>query len=89
MKTSDPSLLKPHCDKIDFSAVLMEDLDQLKNKILKLSAEYAARRHHQTLPATDPRRLSIDRQAPIPYAGRVFSEDEVVAAVSSSLDYSR
>ena len=65
----------------------MEDLDQLKNKILKLTAEYAARRHHQTLPATDPRSLLPKKQAPIPYAGRVFSEEEVVAAVNSSLDF--
>ena len=38
-------------------------------------------------PAADPARTPWQEGTPIPYAGRVFTEDEVEAAVSATLDF--
>ena len=38
-------------------------------------------------PAGDPERIPWQPGSAIPYAGRVFTEDEVEAAVSSTLDF--
>ena len=65
----------------------MTSLSDLKNQILSLTKDYARRAHSAYRPASDPDRSSWAEGSPIPYAGRVFTEDEVEAAVSSTLDF--
>jgi CDP-6-deoxy-D-xylo-4-hexulose-3-dehydrase len=61
---------------------------ELKDKILGLTREYSARLHVANRPGYDPANAPfIPGKTPIPYAGRVFTEDEVEAAVSSTLDF--
>ncbi len=43
--------------------------------------------HASFRPAADPDRAPWQEGTTIPYAGRVFTEDEVEAAVSSTLDF--
>jgi CDP-6-deoxy-D-xylo-4-hexulose-3-dehydrase len=66
------------------------DLPALKQKILALTREYAAARHRSLGPGYAPEALDrefIAGETTVPYAGRVFDEDEVEAAVSSTLDF--
>ena len=65
----------------------MTDPSSLRAKILKLTREYSKQVHAGFRPATDPYRLEWQEGAGIPYAGRVFTEDEVEAAVASTLDF--
>lgn len=65
----------------------MTSSGELKQKILELSREYARQVHGSFRPATDPARTGWEQGSPIPYAGRVFNEDEVEAAISSTLDF--
>lgn len=65
----------------------MSELIDLKQHILELTREYSRRAHGAFRPASDPQRLPWREGTPIPYAGRVFCEDEVEAAVSSTLDF--
>lgn len=65
----------------------MSDLSALKQEILRLTREYSRQAHGAFRPATDPDRKPWEPGTPIPYAGRVFTEDEVEAAVSSTLDF--
>ncbi len=60
--------------------------EQLRTEILQLSRRYAALVHRQHRPADDPLRQPWSG-GPIPYAARVFTEDEVEAAVSATLDF--
>jgi CDP-6-deoxy-D-xylo-4-hexulose-3-dehydrase len=66
---------------------------ELKEQILRLTREYSRATHVANRPgyetATDPglRRNFVPGQTTIPYAGRVFTEDEVEAAVASTLDF--
>lgn len=62
--------------------------DQLRAEILRLTGEFSRRKHRQNLPGdrTDGPKF-IPGETPIPYAGRVFDENEVKAAVSSTLDF--
>lgn len=63
-------------------------LDDLKQEILRLTREYAWHAHRAFRPGWDPQRSAFDpERGPIPYAGRVFTEDEVEAAVGSTLDF--
>ncbi|MDG1139100.1 MAG: lipopolysaccharide biosynthesis protein RfbH [Opitutales bacterium] len=64
-------------------------LKDLKKKILQLSEEYSKRVHGNNLPGNNARHPQYDsfEDLSVPYAGRVFTSDEVVAAVSSSLDF--
>ncbi|GDX73548.1 lipopolysaccharide biosynthesis protein RfbH [Cyanobium sp.] len=63
-------------------------LDDLKQEILRLTREYARHAHRAFRPGWDPQRSAFDpERGPIPYAGRVFTEDEVEAAVGSTLDF--
>ncbi len=59
------------------------------HKALALAStrEFSLLSHAHLRPATDPLRPAHAPSDPIPYAGRVFTEDEVVAAVDSSLDF--
>jgi len=59
----------------------------LKDEILRLTREYSRQVHGAFRPASDPKRSPWQEGSPIPYAGRVFAEDEVEAAVSATLDF--
>ena len=65
----------------------MSELSELKKKILKLTRDYSREVHASYRPSTDPSKFSWNIGEAIPYAGRVFTEDEVEAAVSSTLDF--
>ena len=62
-------------------------LPDLKDQILNLTREYARQAHAAFRPAADPERKPWQEGSAIPYAGRVFTEDEVEAAVSATLDF--
>lgn len=62
--------------------------DQLREEILRLTREYSARMHRENRPGDNSgRREFVPRETTVPYAGRVFDENEVVAAVGSALDF--
>ena len=65
----------------------MTDPQALKQEILRLTREYSRQVHASFRPAADPDRQPWQEGTTIPYAGRVFAEDEVEAAVSSTLDF--
>ena len=65
----------------------MTSLSDLKHEILKLTREYVIQAHSEFRPALDTKRKPWIKGNPIPYAGRVFTEEEVEAAVSSTLDF--
>ena len=65
----------------------MTNPTELKAEILRLTREYSRHVHGNFRPATDPERSTWEEGEVIPYAGRVFTEDEVEAAVSSTLDF--
>jgi CDP-6-deoxy-D-xylo-4-hexulose-3-dehydrase len=59
----------------------------LRQEILRLTREYSRQVHAGFRPAADPERKPWQEGSTIPYAGRVFTEDEVEAAVASTLDF--
>lgn len=62
--------------------------DALREKILELTRLYSQAVHRQNRPAYHAQPATfIPGLTVIPYAGRVFTEDEVEAAVSSTLDF--
>ena len=66
----------------------MESGEKLKAEILRLTREYAARVHRNyRRPGGGGRDPFVPGETTIPYAGRVFDEDEVEAAVSATLDF--
>ena len=65
----------------------MPDPVALRQEILRLTREYSRQVHASYRPAFDPDRRPWLPGSAIPYAGRVFTEDEVEAAVSSTLDF--
>ena len=65
----------------------MTSFSDLKSQILSLTRDYARQVHTAYRPAADPARTPWQEGSPIPYAGRVFTEDEVEAAVSATLDF--
>ncbi|MFA5263746.1 MAG: lipopolysaccharide biosynthesis protein RfbH [Opitutaceae bacterium] len=67
---------------------MSDNLDDLKAEILRLSREYTRRAHAAFRPGNDAARPTFDAATQgVPYAGRVFNEDEVEAAVSTTLDF--
>lgn len=63
-------------------------LDNIRQQILSLTAEYSKVAHRQNRPAGDSAPPNfIPGETTVPYAGRVFTEHEVVAAVDSTLDF--
>ena len=62
-------------------------LPDLKDQILSLTRDYARQAHAAYRPAADSERKPWIEGSPIPYAGRVFTEAEVEAAVSATLDF--
>jgi CDP-4-dehydro-6-deoxyglucose reductase, E1 len=65
----------------------MTDPTALRQEILRLTREYSRQVHAGFRPAADPDRTAWQEGTTIPYAGRVFTEHEVEAAVSSTLDF--
>lgn len=63
--------------------------EELKTQILQLTREYSALVHQANRPGSEASasRPFIAGQTIVPYAGRIFTEDEVAAAVSSTLDF--
>ena len=64
--------------------------EQLKTQILQLTREYSSLVHQANRPGSQASAALcpfIPGQTFVPYAGRVFTEDEVTAAVSSTLDF--
>lgn len=59
----------------------------LKAEILRLTREYSALTHKANRPGVENAAPFIPGSTTVPYAGRVFTEDEVVAAVGSTLDF--
>jgi len=59
----------------------------LKSEILRLTRLYSRQVHASLRPSSDPLRRPWTQGTAIPYAGRVFTEDEVEAAVSTTLDF--
>lgn len=61
---------------------------ELKSEILRLTREYSRLVHRAQRPGDDGERLEFAGGSDIvPYAGRVFTEDEVEAAVGATLDF--
>lgn len=61
---------------------------EIKAEILRLTREFSTAMHAANRPGGDPKRpIFIPGETVVPYAGRVFTEDEVEAAVSSTLDF--
>ena len=65
----------------------MTDLSSLREQILTLTREYSRQAHTGFRPGADSERSPWQPASGIPYAGRVFTEDEVEAAVASTLDF--
>jgi CDP-6-deoxy-D-xylo-4-hexulose-3-dehydrase len=59
---------------------------ELKAEILRLTREYSSLVHTSNRPGSDPA-VPFEVGQTIPYAGRVFTADEVEAAVGSTLDF--
>ncbi len=60
----------------------------LKQRISAATRTYSRTFHTANRPGDDPQRPAfIPGETTVPYAGRVFTEDEVQAAVSSTLDF--
>jgi len=67
---------------------MSKSLPELKAEILRLTREYSSRAHAAQRPGGDCARPPfIPGETVVPYAGRVFTEDEVEAAVGSTLDF--
>jgi CDP-6-deoxy-D-xylo-4-hexulose-3-dehydrase len=64
---------------------------QIKTEILRLTREFSRQAHTANRPGYGPeagwRPAFVPGQTTVPYAGRVFTEDEVEAAVSAALDF--
>lgn len=61
---------------------------ELKAEILRLTRDYSRAMHRANRPDGDPLRAEfVAGQTTVPYAGRVFTDDEVEAAVSATLDF--
>jgi CDP-6-deoxy-D-xylo-4-hexulose-3-dehydrase len=65
----------------------MDDLPELKREILRLTREYSSRAHRKFNPGGSPEEKFAPGKTVVPYAGRVFDEDEVEAAVAATLDF--
>lgn len=61
--------------------------NEIKAEILRLTREYSALTHKANRPGVEKAAPFVPGTTTVPYAGRVFTEDEVVAAVGSTLDF--
>ena len=60
---------------------------QLKEEILSLVRKYSTTRHALNRPGWSEEKSRWTNGENVPYSGRVFEEDEVVAAVESTLEF--
>jgi CDP-6-deoxy-D-xylo-4-hexulose-3-dehydrase len=60
---------------------------ELKAEILRLTRQFAAQAHRANRPGSENANAFEPGKTTVPYAGRVFNEDEVEAAVSATLDF--
>jgi len=65
----------------------MSDPVEIKAEILRLAREYTRLVHGANLPGDKRAGVFSGGEDTLPYAGRVFDEDEVEAAVSATLDF--
>jgi CDP-6-deoxy-D-xylo-4-hexulose-3-dehydrase len=69
----------------------MNTPEELRKEILRLTREYSARVHGAQRPGYEDgdhgRPAFVPGETTVPYAGRVFTEDEVEAGVGSMLDF--
>ena len=65
----------------------LSSASDIKKEILSLVRKYSKLTHGSNRPSGDPLRKDWCFDDPIPYAARVFTDDEVAAAVSSTLDF--
>ena len=65
----------------------MKSPAEIKAEILRLTREYSTLMHTGQLPGDDASHAPWQPGQTIPYAGRVFNQDEVEAAVGSTLDF--
>ncbi len=74
---------------MDKSIPEMKSAAELKAEILRLTREYSKLTHGSNRPGYEKNegRSFEPGKTTVPYAGRVFNEDEVEAAVSSTLDF--
>ena len=66
---------------------MMKSPSELKKEILRLTREYSALVHRNHRPGAENASAFVAGQSTVPYAGRVFTEDEVEAAVGATLDF--
>jgi CDP-4-dehydro-6-deoxyglucose reductase, E1 len=66
---------------------MSKSLQELKAEILRLTREYSDLAHKANRPGVEGRSEFEAGKTVVPYAGRVFSADEVEAAVDSTLDF--
>ncbi len=60
---------------------------EIKAEILRLSREFARLAHRSNRPGGENAAAFEPGKTVVPYAGRVFTEDEVEAAVNATLDF--
>src|SRR5687767_16001095 len=67
----------------------MKSAADIKAEILRLTREYSKLTHGNNRPGyeTNDNRPFEPGKTTVPYAGRVFTEDEVEAAIGSTLDF--
>jgi len=65
----------------------MSNSAELKSEILRLTRQYSALMHRANRPGSESAAVFEPGKTTIPYAGRVFTEDEVEAAVGATLDF--
>ncbi len=82
--------LKMHQSKLGVLPVSFKPafIAKLRKEIIKRDTrEYSRLTHAANRPGDDPQRPTYQPGDTIPYAGRVFTEDEVEACVSATLDF--
>ncbi|HVZ63781.1 MAG TPA: lipopolysaccharide biosynthesis protein RfbH [Lacunisphaera sp.] len=65
----------------------MAEPEEIKTEILRLAREYSKLMHQANLPAEAAIAAFEPGKTVVPYAGRVFTADEVEAAVGATLDF--
>src|SRR6202011_3997167 len=66
---------------------VMKTPEELRSEILRLTREYSRRVHQAQRPGDENSAPFVPGETAVPYAGRVFTEDEVEAGVGSMLDF--
>ncbi len=66
---------------------MTDNPEEIKAEILRLTRKFSALVHQANRPAPENPLPFEPGKTTVPYAGRVFTEDEVAAAVGSTLDF--